>query len=121
MLSTRPSGVANITVYLINEVLSRQLPAIRSFLLQTSILDRFCAPLCEAVVGEFDPAWNAGACLDWIERSEAFLVHLDDQREWYRYHHLFQEILQQRLIVEMAPEEVTSCTFGHPHGSRSTD
>ncbi len=96
----------NITGYLVDEVLSRQFPAIRSFLLKTSILERFCTPLCVAVIGEMDPAWNAGACLEWIERSELFLIPLDDQREWYRYHHLFQESLQQRLAAEMAPAEV---------------
>jgi LuxR family maltose regulon positive regulatory protein len=53
-----------------------------------------------------DPAWNAGACLEWIERAELFLIPLDDQREWYRYHHLFQESLQQKLAAEMAPAEV---------------
>ncbi len=106
IISALSSNNVNITDYFVNEVLSHQFPAIRSFLLQTSILDRFCAPLCEAVIGEIDPAWNAGACLEWIERSELFLIPLDDQREWYRYHHLFQDMLQQRLLAEMAPEEV---------------
>ena len=89
-----------------DEVLTHQFPAIHSFLLKTSILDRFCASLCEAVIGEIDPAWNARACLDWIERSELFLIPLDNHREWYRYHHLFQELLQQRLSAEMAPDQV---------------
>ncbi len=98
-----------------DEVLTHQLPAIHSFLLKTSILDRFCASLCEAVVEEGDPAWNAGACLDWIERSELFLIPLDDRREWYRYHHLFQESLQQRAAAEMAPDHVA-----HLHRRAST-
>ena len=95
----------NITGYLVDEVLSSQFPAIYTFLLKTSILDRFCASLSEAVIGEINSAWNANACLDWIERSELFLIPLDDRREWYRYHHLFQELLQKRLLAEMAPEE----------------
>ncbi len=103
---SRPNS--NITEYLVDEVLSHQFPAIRAFLLQTSILDRFCAPLCEAVIGEIDLTWNAHACLDWIERSELFLISLDDRREWYRYHHLFQELLQQRASAEMAPEDVNA-------------
>ena len=107
VLSALSSENANITGYLVDEVLTHQFPAIHSFLLKTSILDRFCASLCEAVIGEIDPAWNARACLDWIERSELFIIPLDNRREWYRYHHLFQELLQQRLSAEMAPDQVT--------------
>jgi LuxR family maltose regulon positive regulatory protein len=97
---------ANITEYLVDEVLTQQLPAIQTFLLKTSILDHFCAPLCDAIVGEIDGDWNACACLEWIERSELFLISLDDSREWYRYHHLFQELLQQRASAEMGPDQV---------------
>ena len=99
---------ANITGYLMDEVLNHQFPAIQTFLLKTSILDRFCPSLCEAVVGEIDTTWNVHACLDWIERSELFLISLDNNREWYRYHHLFQQSLQQRLSAEMAPEQVSN-------------
>jgi LuxR family maltose regulon positive regulatory protein len=102
---------ANITGYLVDEVLNHQFPAIRSFLLNTSILDRFCAPLCEAVLGDVDPAWNARACLDWIERAELFIIPLDDSQEWYRYHHLFLELLQQRLSAETPPDQVTQLHF----------
>ena len=109
VLAALSSENPDITGYLVNEVLSHQFPAIRSFLMQTSILDRFCAPLCKAVIGEeIDPAWNARTCLEWIERAELFLIPLDDRREWYRYHHLFQELLQQRLAAEMAPDQVDS-------------
>ncbi len=97
VLSCLSGENANITGYLVEEVLNHQLPAIQTFLLKTSILDRFCASLCEAVIEVIDPAWNARLCLDWIERSELFLVPLDQHREWYRYHHLFQGLLQQRL------------------------
>ena len=72
VLSALSSENVNITGYLVEEVLSHQLPAIRTFLLKSSILDRFCVPLCESVVGEIDPAWNAGATLEWIERAELF-------------------------------------------------
>ncbi len=98
----------NITGYLVDEVLTHQAAAIQSFLLKTSILDRFCAPLCEAIFGEIDTAWNVRACLDWIERSELFLVPQDSQREWYRYHHIFQELLRQRASAEMAPDKVAN-------------
>ncbi len=106
VLSVISSENLNITDYLVDEVLRYQLPVIRTFLLKTSILNRFCASLCEAVIGEIDPTWNAGDCLEWIERSELFLVPLDDHREWYRYHHLFQELLRHRLSTEMVTEEV---------------
>jgi ATP/maltotriose-dependent transcriptional regulator MalT len=98
----------NVTGYLLDEVLTHQFPAIHSFLLKTSILDQFCASLCEAVMGEVDTAWNVRACLDWIERSELFIIPLDNHREWYRYHHLFQELLQQRLSIEMMPDQVNN-------------
>ena len=106
VLSALSGENTNITGYLVDEVLAHQLPAIHTFLLKTSILDRFCASLGEAVIGESDTAWNAQACLDWIERSELFLTPLDDRREWYRYHHLFQELLQRRLSTELTPEQV---------------
>jgi LuxR family maltose regulon positive regulatory protein len=108
VLSALSGENPNITGYLVDEVLSHQVPAIRSFLLKTSILDRFCAPVCEAVIEESDSDWNARACLDWIKRSELFLIPLDDQGEWYRYHHLFQKLLQQRASAELASEQVNS-------------
>jgi LuxR family maltose regulon positive regulatory protein len=96
----------NITGYLVDEVLSQQVPAIQTFLLKTSILDRYCASLCKAILGEIDTAWNVDACIDWIEHSEMFITPLDNRREWYRYHRLFQELLQERASAEMTPEEV---------------
>jgi LuxR family maltose regulon positive regulatory protein len=80
--------------YLIEEVLECQPEHIRSFLLQTSILDRFCAPLCNAVTERED----SKETLDVLERSNLFLIPLDDQRQWYRYHHLFADVLQAHLM-----------------------
>ena len=99
---------ADITGYLVDEMLTHQFPAIHEFLLKTSHLDRFCASLCEAAIGEIDAGWNVRACLDWIERSELFIMPLDNRREWYRYHHLFQELLQQRASAEMSAEQVAN-------------
>ena len=107
VLSALSSKNPFITGYLVDEVLTHQVPAIRMFLLKTSILDRFCTSLCEAIIGELDAVWNARTCLDWIERSELFITPLDESREWYRYHHLFQELLQQRASAEMRAEQVT--------------
>ena len=89
--------------YLVEEVLERQPEQIRSFLLQTAILDRFCAPLCNAVTEQED----GKGMLDELERSNLFLIPLDDQRQWYRYHHLFAEVLQAHLL-EAEPEQVPS-------------
>ncbi len=89
--------------YLIEEVLQRQPEHIRSFLMQTAILDRFCAPLCNAVTEQED----GKEMLDVLERSNLFLNPLDDKRQWYRYHHLFTEVLQAHLI-EAQPEQVFS-------------
>jgi LuxR family maltose regulon positive regulatory protein len=108
VLSALSGENPNITGYLVDEVLTHQFPAVHSFLLKTSILDRFCASLCEAVAAETTAAWNARARLDSIERSELFILSLDNRREWYRYHRFFQELLQQRLVAEMSPDQVAN-------------
>ena len=79
--------------YLTAEVLARQAPELRSFLLRTSILPRLCAPLCDAVTERAD----AMSILEELERSNLLLIPLDTRREWYRYHHLFAELLQHEL------------------------
>ena len=79
--------------YLAAEVLGEQGDAELDFLLHTSVLDRFCAPLCDAVTG----ARDGRAMLDWIERVNYFLIPLDPRHEWYRYHHLFGELLRHEL------------------------
>jgi LuxR family maltose regulon positive regulatory protein len=79
--------------YLVDEVLARQPEEVQTFLRRTSILERFCAPLCEYVVGRSTDM----DIIDYLDRSNLFLIPLDDQREWYRYHHLFGDFLSQRL------------------------
>ncbi len=79
--------------YLAEEVLHRQPEHIGNFLLQTSILERFCAPLCNAITERED----GKEMLDVLEHGNLFLIPLDDQRQWYRYHHLFAEVLQAHL------------------------
>ncbi|GAP18830.1 ATP-dependent transcriptional regulator [Levilinea saccharolytica] len=81
--------------YLMEEVLNRQPPAVQSFLLRTSILDRLCGPLCGAVLGA-SPALGQET-LEYLERANLFIVSLDQERRWYRYHHLFSDLLRQRL------------------------
>jgi LuxR family transcriptional regulator, maltose regulon positive regulatory protein len=87
--------------FLAEEVLQRQPEQVRNFLLQTAILDRLCAPLGNAVTERED----GKEMLDALERSNMFLIPLDDQRQWYRYHHLFSDVLQTHLI-EAQPGQV---------------
>jgi len=90
-----------IVDYLAEEVLQRQPEALRDFLLQTSILSRLTGPLCDAITGQ-----NEGkATLEALDRQNLFLVPLDDRRHWYRYHHLFADVLGARLLDEQ-PERV---------------
>ena len=82
--------------YLAEEVLARQPDALRTFLLTTSVLDRMCASLCEALTD--DP--ESQSVLERVEHANLFLDPLDDVREWYRYHQLFADVLNQRLRHE---------------------
>jgi LuxR family maltose regulon positive regulatory protein len=79
--------------YLAEEVLQRQPEPIQSFLLQTSIPDRMCGPLCDAVLERTD----SQATLETLQHSNLFVISLDDERRWYRYHHLFADVLRARL------------------------
>jgi len=81
--------------YLTEEVLHGQSATVQRFLLWTSILDQFCAPLCDALLA--DTAVNGAATLQALHESNLFLVPLDNERRWYRYHHLFRDLLRQRL------------------------
>ncbi len=83
----------HVVDYLIAEVLERQPAPVQHFLLHTSILERLCGPLCNALTGQD----HGQAILEQLERANLFVVALDDERCWYRYHHLFGEFLQVRL------------------------
>ena len=90
-----------IVDYLVEEVLRRQPGRVRSFLLQTSILGRMSGPLCDAVTGQD----GGRAMLEALDRANLFLVPLDDRRRWYRYHHLFADVLRAHLVDEQ-PDRV---------------
>jgi len=81
--------------YLLEEVLGQQSESLQTFLLRTSILDRMTGSLCDAVL--LAPSGSGQATLESIERANLFLVPLDNERRWYRYHHLFADLLRQRL------------------------
>jgi LuxR family maltose regulon positive regulatory protein len=86
--------------YLVEEVLGQQSERVQTFLLRTSILDRLCGPLCDAVL--LDPTASGQATLEYLERTNLFIVPLDNERRWYRYHHLFADLLRQRLHQSIA-------------------
>ena len=86
----------SIVDYLVEEVLKRQPEPVRSFLLKTAILDRLNGALCDAVTGE--PGGNAR--LETLQRGNFFLIPLDDRRHWFRYHHLFADVLYMHLLAE---------------------
>ena len=87
--------------YLLEEVLSKQPQEVQHFLLRTSILERLNGPLCEAVTG-----MPSQKMLEELERSNLFIVPLDGERNWYRYHHLFGDLLRQRSEQHIASNEV---------------
>ncbi|MGH3383781.1 MAG: LuxR C-terminal-related transcriptional regulator [Nocardioidaceae bacterium] len=82
--------------YLADEVLARQPAQVRDFLLRTAVLDHLTGPLCDAVTGRTDGTRT----LEDLERGNLFLVPLDTQRSWYRYHHLFADVLRVRLLAD---------------------
>jgi LuxR family maltose regulon positive regulatory protein len=86
--------------YLVEEVLGQQSERVQTFLLRTSILDRLCGPLCDAVV--LAPSASGQATLEYLEHANLFIVPLDNERRWYRYHHLFADLLRQRLHQSIA-------------------
>ncbi|HEU0295309.1 MAG TPA: LuxR C-terminal-related transcriptional regulator [Anaerolineales bacterium] len=94
-----------IVDYLISEVLQRQAETTRQFLLRTSILERFNAELCDRVVFGNGGEGNSQSVLDILEQGNMFLVPLDSQRHWYRYHHLFSEMLFHSLR-RSSPEQI---------------
>jgi LuxR family maltose regulon positive regulatory protein len=90
----------HVLTYLGEEVLAAQPEAVQSFLLRTALLERICAPLCDALTGRGD----GQAMLERLEQANLFLIPLDEEGRWYRYHHLFAELLRHRLHQEHAEE-----------------
>jgi len=101
-----------ITDYLLDQVLHRQAPQIQRFLYQTSILDRLCGSLCDAVLAirqerqdmpPETPFADSQQVLEHLERSGLFVIPLDNRRHWYRYHHLFADLLRSRQLAVSGP------------------
>lgn len=86
--------------YLLEEVLQHQSAEIQTFLVQTSMLERMCGPLCDAILNQT----TSQALLEQIDQANLFIVALDQQRYWYRYHQLFGDLLRQRLAQQLNPQ-----------------
>ncbi len=84
---------AHVVDFLSSEVLAAYPPEVQAFMLRTSVLERLCAPLCDAVL-DLD---GSGRTLDALARSNLFLIPLDDRRQWFRFHHLFAQLLRVEL------------------------
>ena len=93
--------------YLMEEVLDQQSPAMQDFLIETSILEQMCGDLCDAVRFHGTVPTNSQAILLQLERSNLFVIPLDDERQWYRYHHLFADLLQSILRQRRSAEQIS--------------
>ena len=116
--TTAPVGLSGtareVAGYFFDEVLRRQAPDLREFMLSTSVVERLSAPLCDVMTNRTDSA----RLLAQLERHNAFVVPLDRQRTWYRYHHLFQEMLRaelSRLFPEAARDLLDRAAAWHEH------
>lgn len=90
--------------YLLAEVLQQQSERVQDFLLRTSILNHLCGPLCEAVLR--DPEISGQETLEFLERANLFIVPMDKERRWYRYHRLFEDLLHNRLRQSRTTDEI---------------
>jgi LuxR family maltose regulon positive regulatory protein len=96
----------SIQSYLVEEVLAQLAPAVQELLVKTSVLEQFCAEVCTAIIGSDTSYEHVQATLNWLERSNVFIIPLDDRQGWYRFHHLFGQLLKQRLQTLSNAEEL---------------
>jgi ATP/maltotriose-dependent transcriptional regulator MalT len=111
-LASLKGGFATIVDYLMTEVLSYQTPEMAKLMAATATLDQFCAPLCDAL-HELDAAPNTGEIngdefIARLQKGNLFLIALDTEHRWFRYHHLFQQLLQDQLNRHWRPEEIAA-------------
>jgi LuxR family maltose regulon positive regulatory protein len=97
----------SITDYLMDEVVSRQPSEVIDFLAITAHFERFCVPLCDYLLSEHKAAPNTHGIINRLEKENLFLVALDSERLWYRYHHLFRSLLKQHLKEKRSPERIS--------------
>ena len=112
LLASLKGGLASIVDYLIDEVLSHQPPEMARWMTATAILDHFSAPLCDALHG-LDTAPDTGKMngdefIARLQKDNLFLIGLDAKNRWFRYHHLFRQLLQDQLNRYWRPEEIAT-------------
>ena len=102
--------------YVVTEILSHHPPAVQEYLLKISVLSRFCAPLCDAVCCSVADSGGSGLdgreFVELLENANLFVIPLDDEREWFRYHHLFQALLKRQLKQRLNAEEIVKLHQG---------
>jgi len=112
LVSGLRKGFHYITDYLVSEVISRQPPAVAQYMMETAILDRFCPALCEAihVSGEErgEDQTSGHGFIESLDKAHLFVISLDEQHLWFRYHHLFQDLLQRQLKRRRSSEEIAT-------------
>ena len=109
-LTRLPMENRYVTDYVVTEILSHHPPAIQTWMLKTSVLSRFCAPLCDAVCGSgtdlVESGLNGSGFVKLLENANLFIIPLDEERKWFRYHHLFQALLKRQLEQRLNAEKI---------------
>jgi len=112
LLSKLPDHPHYVTEYLIGEVLSSLPSPMKQYVLSSAILDRFCAPVCETILGLEQGSGEVSVAgyyfIEWVVKANLFTVSLDGEGIWYRYHHLFQQFLQQQLKRRYSPDDIAA-------------
>jgi len=103
-----PLGKSEWMEYLLTEVLANLPASTLKFVVETAILDKLNASLCIAAIGDDDSEQEGQQILEWLEEKNIFTIALDDAGKWYRYHHLFRELLQSQLERRYAPQEIAA-------------
>ena len=110
VVASQPDANRYVLDYFVEEILSRQSMAMQDYLLATSVLDRFCAPLCDAIYfSDTVPGGeeiNGQKFIQLLNKANLFVIHLDDEGRWFRYHHLFKNLLKRRSKRRFKPEDI---------------
>lgn len=111
IISELKDDIHSLSIYLIQEVIDKQPEEVQDLILKTAVLDRFCLPLIDAVTESGDKSskqFSSESFLDWLIKSNLFIIELDDDRKWFRYHHLFQDMLKKRLQEKENASEISN-------------
>jgi len=120
VLDNFEGNMSTISDYLVSEVLSKQPENNRELMLASSILNRFCTELLDAIYSG-DDDFTSMNFIEWLQKSNMFIIDLDTQRKWFRYHHLFQYLLQEKLNEKHNKEEITKYHLKASHWFEKQD